>query len=80
MPSLTAVVKHKRASYLPKKIPRVKEDEPLKIALELVRVCNTKSYRIICSELDEPISNILKTDYDSIKSQIQKCAATSANI
>ena len=76
MPSLAAPIKHRRASYLQKK----KEDEPLKIALELVRVCNTKSYRIICNVLDEQISNILQTDYDSIKSQIQKCAATSSKI
>ena len=80
MPSLAALIKHRRASYLQKKIPGLKEDEPLKIALELVRVCNTKSYRIICNVLDEQISNILQTDYDSIKSQIQKCAATSSKI
>ena len=63
MPSLAALIKHRRASYLQKKIPGLMEDEPLKIALELVRVCNTKSYRIICNVLDEQISNILQTDY-----------------
>ena len=43
MPTLMTLVQHKRVSYLQKKIPSLKEEDPLANVMQMVRRANTAS-------------------------------------
>ena len=70
MPSLPAIIQYRRASYLQKKVQSLKEDEPLKYAIELVRGSNTPSYRMIMNEMSETVSNISIRDKEMLKESV----------
>ena len=64
MPSFKALIEKQRKTFLCTKIPQISEGDPLKIAINLHRGKNTRSYRLI--------QNSLTATHDILANDIQK--------
>ena len=77
MPTLSTRVQQKRACYLQKLIPSLKEDDPLAKVMQIVRRANTASYRLIQVALNIEETRIREKGLDKLKAEIESNTTSS---
>ena len=75
-PSLKSSILNKRHRYLDKKIPNLSSDDPLYMAIELVRQANTTSYRIIIRDMQQVNENIIQKEREKIQVSVRNTRTT----